>query len=127
MSKIKLEHVNITVKDPDATAKWMADVFGWHLRWSGDSLAGGRNYHVGTDDQYIALYRPPSAPCEGQNSYGAIGGLNHIAVVVDDINEVEGKVKTAGFTPYNHGDYEPGLRFYFHDHDGIEYEVVSYS
>ncbi|MEM7190453.1 MAG: VOC family protein, partial [Pseudomonadota bacterium] len=24
-------------------------------------------------------------------------------------------------------DYEPGRRFYFADHDGIEFEVVSYA
>ena len=35
-------------------------------------------------------------------------------------------VVEAGFKPINHADYEPGRRFYFHDHDGIEYEVVSY-
>lgn len=33
----------------------------------------------------------------------------------------------AGFTPFNHGDYEPGRRFYFLDGDGIEYEIVSYA
>ena len=28
--------------------------------------------------------------------------------------------------PFNHGDYDPGRRFYFLDPDGIEYEVISY-
>ncbi|MFT4811430.1 MAG: hypothetical protein ACI9LX_004807 [Paraglaciecola sp.] len=28
--------------------------------------------------------------------------------------------------PYNHGDYEPGRRFYFNLEEGIEIEVVSY-
>ena len=32
----------------------------------------------------------------------------------------------AGLVPFNHGDYEPGRRFYFMDPDGIEYEIVSY-
>ena len=31
-----------------------------------------------------------------------------------------------GLTPFSHGDYEPGRRFYFFDPDGIEYEVISY-
>ncbi|HBR42432.1 MAG TPA: glyoxalase, partial [Sulfitobacter pontiacus] len=30
------------------------------------------------------------------------------------------------FTPVNHADYEPGRRFYFRDHDGVEYELVQY-
>jgi len=47
--------------------------------------------------------------------------------VVDDLDSVEDRVKAAGFTTGNHGDYEPGRRFYFHDADGIEFEVVSYA
>ena len=31
-----------------------------------------------------------------------------------------------GLETFNHGDYEPGRRFYFFDWDGIEFEVVSY-
>ncbi len=27
-----LEHVNVTVEDPDATAKLFEDLFGWHVR-----------------------------------------------------------------------------------------------
>ena len=38
----------------------------------------------------------------------------------------EAAIKAHGFETGNHGDYEPGRRFYFHDADGIEYEVVSY-
>jgi hypothetical protein len=33
----------------------------------------------------------------------------------------------AGLTPFAHGDYEPGRRFYFFDPNGIEFEVVSYA
>ena len=47
-------------------------------------------------------------------------------MVIDDIDAMEKAVIDHGFTPVNHGDYEPGRRFYFHDHDDIEYEVVSY-
>jgi hypothetical protein len=45
---------------------------------------------------------------------------------VDDLDEVEKKVKASGFVAYNHGDYEPGKRFYFDLEEGIEIEVVSY-
>ncbi|MEZ5340555.1 MAG: hypothetical protein R2706_03650 [Acidimicrobiales bacterium] len=40
---------------------------------------------------------------------------------------MEARVIAAGFEPYNHGDYEPGRRFYFDDADAIEFEVVSYT
>ena len=32
-----LEHTNFTVSDTDATAEWMCDLFGWHIRWAGAS------------------------------------------------------------------------------------------
>ncbi|GAA6200903.1 hypothetical protein NBRC116599_21280 [Aquicoccus sp. SU-CL01552] len=55
-----------------------------------------------------------------------IGGLNHVGVVVEDLDATEARVKAAGFVPHNYGDYEPGRRFYFRDSDGIEFEVVHY-
>ncbi len=127
MQAAKLEHANITVNDPDATAAWMADVFGWHIRWQGDSKLGGRSIHVGEDDSYVALYNPNKDLGQPGTSYTTVSGLNHLAVIVDDIDAAEDRVKAAGFETGNHGDYEPGRRFYFHDADGIEYEVVSYA
>lgn len=121
-----LEHVNYTVKDARKTAAWLCDLFGWHIRWEGDSLAGGYSMHVGTDDHYVAIYQPPEAAENRQTNYVTAGGLNHIAVTVDDIDAMEAHVKEAGFVPENHADYEPGRRFYFHDHDRIEYEIVQY-
>lgn len=121
-----LEHVNLTVTDTDATAAWMCDLFGWHVRWKGDSIHGGQSLHVGSDTDYLALYSPPNPPAKGNESYFIVGGLNHIAVVVDDIAAMEKKVINAGFTPGNFGDYDPGHRFYFRDHDGVEYEIVQY-
>jgi catechol 2,3-dioxygenase-like lactoylglutathione lyase family enzyme len=122
----RLEHANYTVSDPAATAQWMQQLFGWHIRWEGDAMAGGHTKHVGTDTHYVALYTPGKVTQPSHSSYKINGGLNHIAVVVDDIVAMEAAVKAQGFTAGNHGDYEPGRRFYFHDHDNIEYEVVQY-
>jgi catechol 2,3-dioxygenase-like lactoylglutathione lyase family enzyme len=122
----QLEHTNFTVADTAKTARWMCDIFGWHIRWEGASIHDGRSVHVGTDTQYLALYSPGTPQKASENNYFTIGGLNHIAVVVDDIEATEAKVKAAGFETGNHADYEPGKRFYFFDQDGIEYEVVSY-
>jgi catechol 2,3-dioxygenase-like lactoylglutathione lyase family enzyme len=123
----QLEHVNITVTDPDKTAAWMQELFGWDILWRGDAKMGGHTIHIGSDDQYMAIYsvgRPK--PDEVENTY-RLGGLNHIGVVVDDLDAMEEKVRALGFTPHMHADYEPGRRFYFDDHDGIEFELVSYS
>ncbi len=123
-----LEHTNYSVKDARKTAAWMQDVFGWHIRWEGDAMNGaGYTVHVGTEDAYVALYSHKSTQAPQDDNYQTVGGLNHIGVVVDDIDATEARVKAAGFTPGNHADYEPGQRFYFHDQDDIEYEVVSYA
>ncbi len=50
-----------------------------------------------------------------------------MGVVVDDIKATEERVKAMGYVPNSHGDYEPGLRFYFDGPDGIEFEVVHYA
>jgi catechol 2,3-dioxygenase-like lactoylglutathione lyase family enzyme len=121
-----LEHANITVSDPTATAAWMEKLFGWHIRWQGDAIMGGRTIHIGTDDQYLALYTPGAPEKATQITHATLAGLNHIGVVVDDITATEAAVKQHGFEPHNHADYEPGVRFYFMDADGIDYEVVQY-
>lgn len=123
----KLEHVNVTVSDARATAGWLQQVFGWHIRWEGASKAGGYSIHVGSDDHYVVAYQAPSLNEMTGADYNSVGWLNHIGVVVDDLPSTEQRVKGAGFAPYNHGDYEPGRRFYFNDADGIEWEVVSYA
>ncbi len=121
-----LEHTNFTVTDPEATAAWMCDLFGWRIRWQGEAIAGGYTVHVGTQDQYLALYAPAKPTKSKDSSYDIVGGLNHLGLVVDDLDDIETRLRAAGFTPYNHGDYEPGKRFYFNDSNGIEFEIVQY-
>ncbi len=126
----RLEHVNVTVADPKATAAMLADLFGWRTRWEGSAINGGFTVHVGGDDNYVAVYTGPNGG-EGQrpadDSYLQRGGLNHIGVVVDDLDTTETRVKARGYETYAHADYEPGRRFYFNDENGVEIEVVSYA
>lgn len=86
----------------------------------------GHAVHVGTQSSYLALYTP-DAGARRRTFKSANIGLNHIALVVDDLKPIEERVKNEGFESYNFGDYEPGVRFYFRDYDNIEYEIVSYS
>ncbi len=126
MSGALIEHVNVTVTDPDRSAALLCELFGWHVRWQGDAIHGGRSVHVGRDDAYLALYAPTTVRDGDDDSYVTVGGMNHIGIVVDDLEAAEQRVLAAGFRTHNHGDYEPGRRFYFNDRDGIEYEVVHY-
>lgn len=132
MSIARVEHVNITVRDPLATAKLLVDLFGWRIRWQGAGIHEGNTVHVGGDDSYLALYAKESADVSSSiapddSSYGQLLGLNHIGIVVDDLEHTESRVVKAGFKPHSHANYEPGKRFYFHGNDGLEFEVVSYA
>lgn len=122
----RLEHLNVTVRDPDATAAMLVEIFGWRLRWQGAAIHGGRSVHLGGADSYLAVYAGLGAQVAAGKSYGLRGGLNHIGIVVDDLDAVEARVKAQGYEPVNHADYEPGRRFYFREENGIEIEVVSY-
>ena len=126
MAYPRIEHVNVTVRDPEATANLMEKLFGWHVRWTGPSLNGGRTIHVGSENHYLALYTPRDARLTDEDFIKS-RPLNHIGILVDDIDDAERKVIAAGLEPFNHADYDPGRRFYFLDPDGTEYEVVSYA
>lgn len=123
-----LEHANVTVTDPDTTAALLCDLFDWEVRWSGPALAGGHTVHVGeagNGQTYVAVYTVDGT--SGSHTRRPVpGNLNHLGIVVDDLDAVETKVIAAGLFPHSHSDYDPGRRFYFDDNDGIEYEVVSY-
>jgi len=121
-----IEHVNITVRDPERSGKLMHDLFGWHIRWQGPSLNGGRTIHVGDDQFYLALYTSQGAETP-DDAFRKGRPLNHVGIVVDDLDDAERRVVAAGLEPFNHGDYDPGRRFYFFDYDGTEFELVSYA
>ena len=123
MTKSTLEHVNVTVSNPAETAQRLTDWFGWNVRWHGPAKNGGTTYHVGNDDGYVAVY---GLPKEHDIRLPA-GRLNHIGVLVEDLDAAEARIKASGLHTHSHADYESGRRFYFDDPDGIEFEVVSYA
>jgi catechol 2,3-dioxygenase-like lactoylglutathione lyase family enzyme len=125
MSAPRIEHVNVTVADPERTSSLMQALFDWHIRWRGPAQNDGYTIHVGTKEHYVALYGGNPMPVAEVFPKGR--PLNHIGIEVDDLDATEARVIAAGLKPFSHGDYEPGRRFYFLDPDGIEYEVVSYA
>jgi catechol 2,3-dioxygenase-like lactoylglutathione lyase family enzyme len=125
MTEPRIEHVNVTVSDPERAAKLMERLFGWHVRWQGAARDGGHTIHVGSNEHYLALYAGRGVAYTAED-FAKGRPLNHIGVQVDDLDAIEAKVVAVGLRPFAHADYEPGRRFYFLDPDGIEYEVVSY-
>ena len=119
-----IEHVNLTVSDPDRSAALFEKLCGWEERWRGPSLMGGRTIHVGTERSYLAIYTNENA----NGGYPKGQPLNHVGLEVDDLAAAEQVVIEAGLKPFNHSEYDPGPKsFYFFDWDGIEFEVVSYA
>ena len=119
----RIEHVNLTVSDIERSAAFFEKLLGWHQRWRGEAIDGGETIHVGEEHTYLALYT------DGAKHPGQKKGrpLNHVGLLVDDLDAAERVVVEAGLTPFSHADYEPGRRFYFFDWDGIEFEMVSYA
>ena len=127
MATAVLEHINYTVEDPQRHAELLCRLFDWHIRWSGSAIHEGQSVHVGSDTSYIALYRHADSESTTTRSYDRFGGLNHLGIVVDDLDVTEKRVIAEGLEPHSHADYEPGRRFYFLTTDGVEVEVVSYA
>lgn len=119
-----LEHINITVSDIERSAALLERLMGWRIRWRGPSQVGGETIHVGGVQDYIAVYTK-GAPLPGPFAKGQ--PLNHVGLVVHDLDAAEAVVKDAGLEPFNYAGYEPRRRFYFFDWDGIEFEIVSYN
>src|SRR5580698_10884357 len=113
MSALRIEHVNVTVSDPDRVATLLQALFDWRVRWRGPAMAGGHTIHVGDDACYVAVYAPPNT--RRQKSFAKGQPLNHIGVEVDDLDATETKVLAAGLETFSHGDYHPRRRFYFMD------------
>ncbi len=125
MTALRIEHVNVTVTNPERTARLLEELFGWRVRWRGEARDGGHTIHVGSSEHYVALYTGRDTMYTAED-FAKGQPLNHIGVEVDDLDATEARVSAAGLTPFSHADYDPGRRFYFLDPDGIEYEVVSY-
>jgi catechol 2,3-dioxygenase-like lactoylglutathione lyase family enzyme len=125
MSKPRIEHVNVTVSNPERAARLMEELFDWQVRWKGPARDGGRTIHIGSKEHYIALYIGRDIAYTAAD-FAKGRPLNHIGIEVDDIDATEARVVAAGLKPFSHDNYDPGRRFYFLDPDGIEYEIISY-
>ncbi|WP_108791555.1 VOC family protein [Erythrobacter sp. Alg231-14] len=125
-----IEHANLTVTNPERSAELLKRMLGWEERWRGQSALGGDTVHIGLPGNgaaYIALYTNDDVRADKGRRYAKGQPLNHVGLLVDDLDGAEKIVNAAGLSPFGHDDYEPGRRFYFFDWDGIEFEIVSYA
>ena len=84
--------------------------------------------HIGNDESYIALQEPhlggvAETPHERYKNIG----VNHVAMVVDDVSAVEKRLLAEGFEKNPEEIAEKyRKRVYFYDDSGFEWEFVEY-
>ena len=98
MTAAALEHINVTVTDTEEIAGLLCRLFDWRIRWRGPGIDGGYTIHVGSEHAYLAVYSMNSPQTSRIARHAQIGGLNHVGVVVDDLDAMEKRVIAEGFT-----------------------------
>ncbi len=126
---VRLEHVNLVVKDINASMRFYQAAFPhWRVRGGGEQDWYGtlRNWvHFGDDDNYLTL----NDRGEGENRELQSNrlGLGHFAFVVSNLDAIKWRLAGAGFDPAKPGADEPYRRnIYYIDPDGFEVEFVEY-
>jgi len=125
----KIEHANITVPSIDSAIKFLQLVApDFIVRADNTPENSYRWAHVGNDEFYFALqeHHLDSVPKKQLKAYKNYG-VNHICLVVNNIDEIEQKLIK--------GEYQRSIstpnekfrkRLYFFDHAGFEWELIEY-
>lgn len=124
-----LEHANITVPDIDSAIRFIKTVASdFRVKRDEKHINGYRWVHIGNDHYYLALQEPhlDATPKDRRSPYRNYG-INHLAFVVDNIEEIESKLLENG---YKRGIGTPKEKYrkraYFFDDAGLEWELVEY-
>jgi 4-hydroxythreonine-4-phosphate dehydrogenase len=90
-----IEHVNLTVADLERSIRFYARVFGFEVRWRGQTTDGKAAAHIGDGHQYLALFqaREIADPPAPRKSYDRVG-FNHFGYVVDDLDALKERLAT---------------------------------
>lgn len=122
-----LEHLNLTVVDVDRTIRFLQTAMPkLQVRGGGTGQKCKRWAHVGIGATYLAL-EDRGAEESGPHEPYIHPGMNHIGFVVDDLDAVTTRLKTAGYKGgIEEMDHPHRKRVYFYDDDGNEYEFIEY-
>ncbi|ABZ75513.1 Glyoxalase/bleomycin resistance protein/dioxygenase [Shewanella halifaxensis HAW-EB4] len=126
---MRLEHLNLVVRDIPTTLEFYQAIFPhWQIRGGGKSSWHGveRNWvHFGDDYQYLTFNDDGNE--DNRDLSGHQVGLAHFAYVTDDLDGVIERLKASGYPVDKAGAEEPYRRnVYFIDPDGYEVEFVEY-
>lgn len=125
---VRLEHANLTVRDIDATTRFLRTAFPeFRVRHDGRDPDGKRWVHIGTNDTYLALTQAQVAPPQPWTPYAGAPGVNHLAYEVDDVDALRERLRSAGYQDSTVLNRHPHRRrVYFYDPDGNDWEFVQY-
>ena len=125
----KIEHANITVPDIDEAIRFLKIVApDFKVRKDVKPTDSYRWVHIGNEACYFALQEPhldgnPKNQPQTYKNYG----VNHMALVVSNIQTIEKKLAECG---YKKGIETPRekhrKRAYYYDNAGFEWELVEY-
>lgn len=126
----KIEHCNITVPNIDEAIKFIQIVApDFKVRKDEMPPSNNRWAHIGNEKYYFALQEAHlgSEPKKPRQAYKNFG-VNHIALIVDDLSAIEKKLVKAGYqrsidTPTE----KYRKRLYFFDSFGFEWELIEYN
>ena len=125
---MQLEHVNMTVKDLEESVHFYCELLDGEVSWRGKALnmkGVVPAAHVRLRAGYLAMFEREHGE-RAPYDYGP-PGLNHIGFVIDDLASTRGRLERLGTPIAKEADYEPGVRLYVFDPNGIELELVSYA
>lgn len=126
---ISIEHVNMTVPDIDEAIRFLKIVApDFDVRKDEKPSNSYRWAHIGNKKYYIALQEPhldadPKKRLQAYKNYG----INHVALVVSNLEVIEEKLLDSG---YRRGIETPvekhRKRAYFYVNGDFEWELVEY-
>ena len=125
---VRLEHANLSVRDIDATIRFLRAAFPeFRIRFDGLDPRGFRWVHIGTDDTYIVLTQSTVDPKERWRPYVGIPCVNHLAYEVVDVAALRERLRSAGYQDSTVPNKHPyRKRIYFYDPDGNDWEFIQY-
>lgn len=126
---IRLEHVNLVVKDIKASCDFIQTAFpDWEIRGQGQSEWYGTKrhwMHIGTQDNYITLNDGGQSPNRNLKSHDM--GLAHIGFEVKELDAIAKRMQEKGYEIATIGADHPYRKtLYFIDPAGYEFEFIEY-
>ena len=120
MNLQSLDHVAVSVRDVEVSARWYLDVLGF--RRQHDEVWGGHPIFVGNDSAAVALF-----PVRGNGKSASAVRILHFAFRTDREGFVasQQELKNRGID-FEFQDHEIAHSIYFHDPDGHEIEITTY-